>query len=711
MSLIDAMNNISKLPLVMRLNYFFVIICLLFTLPICGQTDLPDSNRIDISHKWKENQLMIRWNPAHPALWEHGLKVGYVVEKYRYPSAEGADLALIEESDVIFPSSYEDWNGKIQGVEEEMLLGIRDFIHFDRVDPALIEEDLPSSEYSDYGRLNLRYQLSNYIMHQHFDIVQMAGQGITYEQLNAKEKYRFIVRFASPHPTYAVQPAVLNFQASQYQPPNVPTLEAEYNPRYVDFKWRTKDYRQVYYGYFLEKSENGRDFELLFEEPTMNIYDTTETIEAFKYAYSRDSLAENNKQYTYRLRGGDFFGELSEEYSEIAGEGYDPIPYSPIIVDAIQTDSNYAIINWQFPEEYEDLVKEFQLYHADTLGGIFKVAQVGIGKALRTASIFMTASVNYYRVVAKPYKGPNKGSFSALVMAWDSEPPAAPLGLEGTIDSNGVVKLHWLANAEKDLDGYKVYKSYVKDAEFSGITPRPFKETYFQDTVSMTLGNEFAYYKIQSVDKRNNRSEFTEILTLKKVDVYPPVEPHIYDVTKGKDQIELKWHNSSSADVVRHRLFRRAMNEEQSWTLLADYALGEERGTYVDSTLEQGKLYVYTLTAIDDDGLESAPAQPASAKLIGAPRQGFEMIETEISDEKSLKITWLYPEQAQKYWIYKGTEDQQLALFKVLKADRDFIVDANLKPGGTYHYYLRAVLEDGSFSPFSQKIEVSIPAD
>lgn len=696
----------------MRLNYFFLIICLLLTLPIFGQTNLPDSNRIDMYHKWKENQLMIRWNPAHPALWEHGLKVGYVVEKYRYPSAEGAELELIEESDVIFPSSYEGWNGKIQGVEKEMLLGIRDFIHFDRVDPALIEEDLPSSEYSDYGRLSLRYQLSNYIMHQHFDIVQMAGQGITDKQLNVQEKYRFIIRFASPHPTYAVQPAVLNFQVSQYQPPNVPTLEAEFNPRYVDFKWRTKDYRQVYYGYFLEKSENGRDFELLFEEPTMNIYDTTETIEAFKYAYSRDSLAENNKQYTYRLRGGDFFGEHSENYSEIAGEGYDPIPSSPIIVDAMQTDSNYAIINWQFPEEYEGLVKEFQLYHADTLGGIFKVAQVGIGKDLRTASIFMTASVNYYRVVAKPYKGPNKGSFSALVMAWDSEPPAIPIGLEGTIDSNGIVQLQWLANTEKDLDGYKVYKSYVKDAEFSGITPRPLQETSFQDTVSMTLGNEFAYYKIQAVDKRNNRSDFTAILTLKKVDVHPPVEPKIFAVKKYQDRAEIKWYNSSSKDAVSHRLFRKVMGEDADWTLLAEYPHSQEISVYVDSTLLGGKTYLYTLTALDDDGLESKPAQAASAKLVGDIKKRFELIETAINEEdKSLRISWLYPDQAEKYWIYKGTKGEQLSLFKVLKADKDFLVDTSVKTGKVYQYYLRAVLADGSLSPFSRKIEVQIPAD
>ena len=297
-------------------------------------------------------------------------------------------------------------------------------------------------------------------------------------------------------------------------------------------------------------------------------------------------------------------------------------------------------------------------------------------------------------------------------MAWDSEPPAIPIGLEGTIDSNGIVQLQWLANTEKDLGGYKIYKSYVKDAEFSGITPRPLQETSFQDTVSMTLGNEFAYYKIQAVDKRNNRSDFTAILTLKKVDVHPPVEPKIFAVKKHQDRAEIKWYNSSSKDAVSHRLFRKVMGEDADWTLLAEYPHSQEISVYVDSTLLVGKTYLYTMTALDDDGLESKPAQAVSAKLVGGIKKRFELIETAINEEdKSLRISWLYPDQAEKYWIYKGTKDEQLSLFKVLKADKDFLVDTSVKTGKVYQYYLRAVLADGSLSPFSRKIEVQIPAD
>mgnify|MGYP000326954104 CR=1 FL=1 len=678
---------------------------------LLGQEANPDSNRIMLYHKWENGQLLLRWNPAHPALWEHGTKVGYIIEKYLYPEQAGGELELLSRSEPFYPKTYEDWGPPIANIQQEIVGGIRDFVHFDRVSPELIEEDLPSSLYSGYDRLNLRYQLSNYLMHQHFELVKRSGLGIADTTVNSNRKYRYQIRFAQPYEAATIPPATLVFSARSYQDPTVPPLEAEFKTRFVKLKWRTKEFRDVYFGYLLEKSENGIDFKPVNEEPAVNLYDTALVEEAFKYIYLRDSLDENNKAYTYRLRGADYFGGKSKRYSDITGMGYDEIPYSPILKEVLQTDSNYAVLRWHFPPEYEKQLKEFQVFRGDSMEGIFSPVQIGIDKQARTTSLFMTGTANYYRIVAVPINGPNKGSFPSLVMSWDSDPPAVPRGLVGTIDSNGIVQLHWDENTEEDLDGYKIYKSYVEDAEFAGITPGPIQLTSFTDTVSMTLGNEKVFYQLQAVDKRNNRSAFTEILTLKKVDVYPPVEPHIYEVTKGKDQIELKWHNSSSADVVRHRLFRRAMKEEQSWTLLADFALGEEPDTYIDSTLEQGKLYVYTLTAIDDDGLESAPAQPASAKLVGPPRQSFEKIEAEIIDEKSLKITWLYPEQAQKYWIYKGTEDQQLTLFKVLKADKDFVVDAKLKPGGTYHYYLRAVLEDGSFSPFSKKIEVSIPAD
>ena len=73
--------------------------------------------------------------------------------------------------------------------------------------------------------------------------------------------------------------------------------------------------------------------------------------------------------------------------------------------------------------------------------------------------------------------------------------------------------------------------------------------------------------------------------------------------------------SSSSKDAGSHRLFRKVMGEDADWTLLAEYPHSQEISVYVDSTLLVGKTYLYTLTALDDDGLESKPAQAVSAKL------------------------------------------------------------------------------------------------
>lgn len=661
-----------------------------------------DSSQLYTFYKIENGQLLLRWNPANPYLWLEGRKAGYLVEKYKYP-AKGGKPVLVSTTNAILPKPSKVW---LSETATETRRNAHVLFHYDQIHPDSIEQDLPLAEYGEAGRLNVFHQLSNFIMHADFGAVELAGLGIRDQELEPNAKYLYVVKLAS---NPAEVRARVKVDLSTYEAPIVPKLQAEFLSSRVDLQWRTYDFRDFYYGYFLERSEDGVNYEVINETPFVNVYDTT-TQEALKFFYYTDSLAQNDKTYWYRLRGADYLGGISKNYTEVSGMGYEEISHSPMIREAIQTDSNYAVIKWKFPEAFEDRVKEFQIFHSDSLDGIFSPVVEGIDPGEREVAVRMRYNTNAYRVVLVPFGGPKKASFPALVMAWDEEPPAMPIGFTGTIDSLGVVRLAWEPNTEVDLDGYKVYKSYFKEEEFSGITSRPIQVTNFVDTVDMVVGNEWVYYTIQAVDERNNRSEFTQILELKKKDMYPPVEPHIHKVDKSTGQIEVHWYNSSSPDVEKHRLFRKVLGEEDSWTLVKEYSLKENAESYVDTNVVRKKVYAYTLVAIDDDGLESEPAQAATAEVIDyGLRDEIEVTEVTVADDqKQVVLKWNYPLNASEFWVYKGSDKERTSLMKVISAEEMELVDQNLQKGRTYHYYLKAFFEDGSFSPFTEKIEVQL---
>lgn len=684
-------------------NLFVFLFLFCSTLGHANNEAQLDSIQLHTYFKIENGQLLLRWNPANPYLWLEGRKEGYLVEKYQYPTNGGKPVLVSKSTSAILPKPSQDWD--VQSAPE-VRQNAHILFHYDQIHPDSLEQDLPLAEYDEAARLNIFHQLSNFIMHADFGAVELAGLGIRDKDLEATGKYLYVIKMAASPEKVS---ASVKVDLSTYESPIVPKLQAEFLSSRVELQWRTYEFRDFYYGYFLERSEDGVNFEVINETPFVNVYDTT-TQEALKSFHYIDSLAQNDKTYWYRLRGADYLGGISEKYTEVTGMGYEEISHSPMIHEAIQTDSNYAVIKWKFPEAFEGRVKEFQIFHSDSLDGIFSPVVEGIDPGEREVAVRMRYNTNAYRVVLVPFGGPKKASFPALVMAWDEEPPAMPLGFTGTIDSLGIVRLEWDPNTEIDLDGYKVYKSYFKEEEFSGITSRPIQVTNFVDTVDMVVGNEWVYYTIQAVDERNNRSAFTQIVELKKKDMYPPVEPHIHKVDKSTGQIEIHWYNSSSPDVEKHRLFRKILGEEDSWTLVREYSLEDNTVSYMDTNVVRKKVYAYTLVAIDDDGLESEPAQAATAKVIDyGLRDAIEVTAVNLADDqKQVEIKWDYPLNASEFWIYKGSDKERTSLMKVISAEEMELIDQNLQKGRTYHYYLKAFFEDGSFSPFTEKIEVQL---
>jgi uncharacterized protein len=389
-------------------------------------------------------------------------------------------------------------------------------IHFDRQDPATLEEHFPLeiAEQTDANWRALRLTGTNYALNYGWPTIARSGFG--YAQPLASGIDRYAVKL---YPADGRDTSWVDLDLATYQPPAIPELQAEFRGRRVELSWRTAAFRRYFFGYSLSKStDDGKTWTELMDLPLINDRDTLGP-EALKYSYFVDSLAQTDTTVHYRLWGHDYLGGRSDTYSEVTGGGYDRLRNSPLLIAAEPTDSNYAHLQWELELAQESLLREFRIAHTDSLGGIYRVVLAGIAPAQREAWVPMPSEANFFRVQAVPQRGPVLSSFEALVMAHDVEPPARPRELSGTIDSSGVARLQWLDNTEPDLAGYRVFRADWRGSELAGITPDPLPTASFIDTVDLRSGNEWVYYQVRALDQRGNESPFTPVLALKKPDL------------------------------------------------------------------------------------------------------------------------------------------------------------------------------------------------
>ncbi len=679
------------------MNYIITFLTLFILTDVSGQFIVPDF----VTYKIEEDQIMIRWEPKSLDDWNSSQSEGYIVEKYLH-----SDIPTLIETSKVYPEPEKSWQNKM--VKDTLLQKFYDgaqqllFADYSDVEtmPFLeLMEDGTNKESVDSFRLGLLAYVSTY----DFDIAKMSGLG--YQTTFKKgETYSFKIY------TFSNKTEALEFKIStkDFKLPDVPKLEAKFGDKRVELKWRTKEYRKDYFGYYLERSVEDGNYQLLEDLPFVNLLDTLGAYESFAFFTHKDTLPRNYQDYWFRLKGMDYFGDKSILFSKVRGYGYDKINMSPIIELATQTADNRAHIVWDVFDRYIHLIESFEIVRADSLKGAFKSIVKNIDPNEREIKIKMDSTQNYFRVKINPKDGEDIYSVPVFVMGQDTLAPEIPENFSGRIDSNGVVYLTWdKNNKEKDFWGYKVFKSNFIEHEFSLINGTPQEENYCIDTADITMLNEYVYYKVQAVDTRNNRSAFTPVLEIHKPDKIAPAAAVMKMSHFRNDSIILNFSTSSSADVEYHELFKRDLDNEKSWKLLKRFSVTDSIDVYFDFDFEYDHRYIYTIIATDDAGLKSKPTKPyiVETKELKV-RQPIQNIQINKSDQGELSFDWQLERKndVARIEIYRGDTKDQIGLYKIIDTAESFIEP---KSKNKNFYYFKALLHSNELTKFTNLIDVN----
>jgi fibronectin type 3 domain-containing protein len=682
---------------------------LLFTVFISIVAKSQDEAKIRVIARPYKDSIKIRWAPNKPVAWFFLNEYGYRIERRTLMR----DGVLLEEPDSVSPSNnifkpepLAKWEPYSEIDDYVAIAAQAIFGESFEVTHGITGSDI-MTVINKSKELESKYSFALLAADFSAKVAELSGITFTDKNVKANEKYLYMIIPMVPVEKLQIDTGYVYVGTDDFKPlPRPIDVRGDFSEGSALISWNHTLFQNVYIAYKIERSDdNGKTFKAISDDPLITT--TKESHKTPERMFIIDSLPQNDKEYFYRVRGITSFGEISEASDTISGLGYKRLPVSPSIKDIDVYNNKVATIEWSLPDSLNSYLSGFEIQRSVNDKGPFET----VNKELIPAEQRKYAdeppySYTYYKIVAKDKYNHSYQSYPYMVQIIDSIPPIKPEGLTGTIDTMGIVNLNWTLNKELDLLGYRVFISNFRNSEFAQITVSPVEDTVFVDTVNIKTLTQKVYYKIQAVDDHFNPSEFSEIFELRRPDKIPPVQAVFHSYETNENGIILGWYNSSSIDVAKHILYRK-MEGETSWKVGAIFYPQDSIEMYTDTSTVEGKLYEYTIIAVDEMGLESKPIKPITVKQFqNKNKPAVQKLKYDVDrTEKYVELTWKYDQpEVKEFMIYKGNTVQDLSHYSTTNSF-DFI-DKKLKVNNIYYYVVKAVFKNGIESKMSGVLQV-----
>lgn len=251
-------------------------------------------------------------------------------------------------------------------------------------------------------------------------------------------------------------------------------------------------------------------------------------------------------------------------------------------------------------------------------------------------------SNNTYTYTVKAYSDTNAGAYNATgITAKYLQSP----GLEKlTFDSSYRSIVKW--NSVDGATGYKVYRKINNAKSWTLIaTIKDAKTTTYYDACKKASGYTYTY-TVRAFDSKNIHSFFVLDGTTAVCLAKPLFTSQQITTEDGSLCIETKWGAINGATA--YNVYRRLPGG--TWETLIE---GTTELSYLDTSVECGVVYEYSVKAVNDKG-DISPTYTKSAVALIIPR-----LENVTVTEEGSVLTWYAVENADSYTVYrraKGTD-------------------------------------------------------
>ena len=303
-------------------------------------------------------------------------------------------------------------------------------------------------------------------------------------------------------------------------------------------------------------------------------------------------------------------------------------------------------------------------------------------------------STVFYRV--RPYapEGALGAQPSATVAATTAPPPAPPPGLRAWSHQPRTVPLAWEPSPDPTVGGYVVDRSPTSRGPFQPLAELGRRhETVYVDR---GLGDlRVFYYRVASRNRAGGVGPPSEpVRAVTKPEPLPPFDLRLVGQELGANHVA--WEPNVEADIVAYRLYRlRGKKRELLVELPTSRTEGWDRSVAADEPA------LYTVVALDRDGLDSA-----RAKALAVTSVGYGLGATVRRD--GVLLRW-NPRRDEGWERSRVFRHGFMGASEVALVEGGSWTDKDATPGKRYRYSVVLERADGTRAPPSSPVEIQVP--
>ncbi len=681
--------------------YRYVLLLFVFSFSaFFGWGQLSVQSRIYVRTEVHSDKVLLRWIAGDARSWQLLNKYGFKLERLTVARSgvvlDKPEVLLLAEK--LKPAESD----KLKELVREYPMGavVAQAVFGDNFEVSLGDSPISKAIALDEERQQ-RYLFALYAADLCFPVAKEVGWG--FEDYSIKEGERYLYRVSSLVPKKELtiaEGARFVVVGDTIRLPQPLELSAQFSPAGAYLSWDYNRLASLYSSYWIERSEDGKNFSRISDLPITRMSDTEKNPHA-PITYL-DSIAYR-KTYYYRVAGVTPFGSQGAYSTIVSGMAYPPLTAVPQIEEYRFDTQGGANLSWNFKQEEEDLIEGFRILRSKDDKTYLPLDSTSPKE--RIYHIRTLAHYPYYKVEAKAKQGVSTTSFPTLIQAIDSIPPAVPTGLRAEVDSLGAVHLSWQAGKDEDLYGYRLYRGETKGEELIPITKDAILTTNYIDSVRLDNLNAEVYYALTALDERYNQSELSETIVVRKPTRIPPTMPLIVEVKASEEGNVIRWEASEDSFLAGFVLTRTAQDstqQRQSWKIE-----DTKQRSYVDKEIEAGKTYTYQLTAYTDNQLYSpiSPEVKVVSKTTEAKTADVNFT-TEVLTE-GIALKWRISKQVfSSATLYKVDESGKLGLYRENLPQAGEVIDGEVRQGNKNAYMLVVYLKGSR--PISMRKEVQL---